>query len=421
MNELTRSNKCYKLKANDLNQLAKNRSLQKLNLINMKLHTAIVLLGIAFLTSCSESNDTPVNPTFTPNDIVVGNNFAQVEFSDDSRSMTWIEPSGATQKVYYADVNLETGLPDLANKQFIDNIQGQGWAYWGKDNQGSFFVIMNANKEFKIIRRTGTNTLTTTNLGTVNGDVKSLINVSNNPTKSYFWISYVVKTTTMGGKDKLYCFRSDNTSNTIFVNEEIPNTAGSAYELTFPRWVKNSEKLLYPFRGDANIPKFDMKIWDGQTQTSTQVTNDGNAFHHVDDLAFSINNQNYLFSSKDASVFTICQQQVNGFYTAIESYTTPTSISPITLTSFEPFTINGKTYGAYQVYEGGDIPGSTKGEIWFRGILGEATQLKISTLNGVTVDPEYVIGNNKVWIYYYGRPIGQATYDLHRCETPITF
>lgn len=387
------------------------------------LTTAIV--SLILLISCSKNDDKPINPTnptvFIANDIVVGNNIVQVEFSDDSRSMTWIEPGGGVQKVFYAEVNLETGLPDLANKQFIDNIQGQGWPYWGKDSQGSFFVIMNANNQFKVIRRIGINTLTTTNLGTVNSDNKSLINVSNDPTKSYFWISYVVKSSITGGKDKLYCFRSDNPSTVIFVNEEVPNTAGSAYELTFPRWVKNSEKLLYPFRGNPGIPKFDIKFWDGQTQTSTQVTNDGNAFHHVDDLAFSINNQNYLFSSKNANTLTICKQQTQGLYTEIESYTTPTTISPYTLTSFEPFTINGKTYGAYQVYNGGGIPGSTKGEIWLKGILGEILQTKISTLDGVSVDPEYVIGNHKVWIYYYGRPIGQTTYDLHRCETPISF
>jgi hypothetical protein len=214
------------------------------------------------LVSCGKEGANPNNPTpFTPNDITVGNNFAQVEFSEDSRSMTWVEPSGATQKVYYADVNLETGLPDLANKQFIDNIQGQGWPYWSKGSGAPFFLIMNANKEFKVIRRTGTNTLTTTNLGTANSDIKTLINVSNDSSKPYFWISYVVKTTVSGGKDKLYCFRSDNPSNRVFVNEEVPNTAGSAYELTFPRWVKNSEKLLYPFRGDPSIPKFDIKFW----------------------------------------------------------------------------------------------------------------------------------------------------------------
>jgi hypothetical protein len=213
----------------------------------MRLYFITLILGITFIISCSKNNDTPANPVsptvFTPKDSIVGNNFVQVEFSDDFKSMTWIEPSGGVQKVYYADVNLETGLPDLLNKQFVDNIQGQGWPYWGKDNQGSFFVIMNANNQFKIIRRIGTNTLTTTNLGTVNTDNKSLINVSNDPSKPYFWISYVVKSSVSGGKDKLYCFRSDNPTNVKFVNEEVPNTAGSAYELTFPRWVKNSEKL----------------------------------------------------------------------------------------------------------------------------------------------------------------------------------
>jgi len=114
--------------------------------------------------------------------------------------------------------------------------------------------------------------------------------------------------------------------------------------------------------------------------TSKQVIHDGNAFHHVDDLAFIINNQNYMFSSKDASILTICKLQANGLYTEIESYTTPTTILPYTLTSFEPFTINGKTYGAYQVYAGGGIPGSTKGEIWLNGILGEILQTKINRL-----------------------------------------
>jgi hypothetical protein len=128
-----------------------------------------------------------------------------------------------------------------------------------------------------------------------------------------------------------------------------------------------------------------------------------------------------LYSSKNASILTICQQQTNGLYAEIENYPTPTAIAPYTLTSFEPFTINGKTYGAYQVYQGGGIPGSTKGEIWLKGILGEALQTKISTLDGVSLDPEYVIGNHRVWIYYYGRPIGQLTYDLHRCETPISY
>ncbi|MDX2128356.1 MAG: hypothetical protein SFU91_04900 [Chloroherpetonaceae bacterium] len=356
---------------------------------------------------------------FVANDIIIGNNFAQVEFSDDGRSMTWVEPSGTIQKVYYADVNLETGLPDLVNKQFIDNIQGQGWPYWGKYSQGSFFLILNTSKEFILVRKTGFNTLIKTNLGTINSDIKTLINVSYNPSKPYFWVSYVVKSTTIGGKDKLYCFRSDNLTTRIFVNEEIPNNAGSAYELTFPRWVKNSEKLLYPFRGNSSIPKFDIKLWDSSTQTSTQITNDGNSFHHVDDLAFTINDQNYLFSSKDASILTICKQQTNGLYTEIESYSTPSTILPYTLTSFEPFTINGKTFGAYQVYEGGGIPGNTKGEIWLKGILGESLQIKISTLNGVTLDPEYLIGNSKVWIYYYGKPIGQSAFDLHRCETPL--
>lgn len=105
----------------------------------MQLSTFVLLCTFLLLSSCGKDDSKPSVIPFTPDDIIVGNNFAQVEFSEDSRSMTWVEPSGATQKVYYADVNLETGLPDLVNKQFIDNIQGQGWPYWGKDTSGPFF------------------------------------------------------------------------------------------------------------------------------------------------------------------------------------------------------------------------------------------------------------------------------------------
>jgi hypothetical protein len=36
------------------------------------------------------------------------------------------------------------------------------------------------------------------------------------------------------------------------------------------------------------------------------------------------------------------------------------------------------------------------------------------------VDPEYVIGANKVWIYYYGKAVGAPFFDLRRCETPLS-
>ncbi len=385
------------------------------------------IASLLFFQACKKADDPAdaLNPSvpFVANDVVIGSNFIQVEFSDDSRSMVWAEQTGTSgvAKVYYADVDLNTGLPDLNNKQFVDNIQNQGWPYWGSDSQGAFFVLMNSSKEIKIVRRNGTNTLVVTNLGTVNSDVKSLINVSHDPSKPYCWINYVVKTSLVGGKDKLYCFRSDNPSNRVFVNEELPNSSGSAYELTFPRWLKNSETLLYPFRGNAALPLFDIKFWDGKTQQSTQATNDGAAFHHVDDLAFSIGNQGYLFSSKNTNRLVISKLQPSGFYTESENYSTPTTIANFTLTSFEPFSVKGVTFGAYQVYEGGGIPGNSVGEIWLKGILGESLQIKISTLNGVTVDPEFVIGKNKVWIYYYGKPIGQSFYDLHRCETPLSF
>ena len=169
-----------------------------------------------------------------------------------------------------------------------------------------------------------------------------------------------------------------------------------------------------------------MKFWNGQTQTSTQVTNDipSSIFnHHVDDLPFRLPqfpNDTFMFSSKAAQQVAI-YQKTGTYFTQVQLHTCPTTINPKTLTSFEPFTICGnRTYGAYQVYSGSGIPGTTAGEIYLLGIFGDGLHIKISEFTGdVAVDPEYVIGNNKVWIFYYGKPTGPGNFNLHRCETPL--
>ena len=365
--------------------------------------------------------------TFIPKDTVLANNVFQVEFSDDYRSMVWCENLGSNNaRVWYADVDLNTGLPNFVTKQAIDTIQGQGWPYWGQDNVSKFFLIKNKYGHIKYIRRTGFNTLTQYDLGTVNNDVKSLTNVNSDSTKNYFWVNYVVLNPISTGLDSLFAFRSDNPTNRIFINAEKKNTAGSAYQLTFPRWLAQSELMAYPFRPFPSQPYFDMKFWNGQTQTSTQVTNDISSSifnHHVDDLPFRLPQfptDTFMFSSKAAQKVAI-YQKTGIYFTQVQLHTSPTSIIPTTLTSFEPFTICGnKTYGAYQVYSGGGIPGSTAGEIYLLGIFGDSIHTKISEFTGdVAVDPEYVIGNNKVWIFYYGKPTGLGNFNLHRCETPL--
>jgi hypothetical protein len=184
--------------------------------------------------------------TFIPKDTVLANNVFQVEFSDDYRSMVWCENLGSNNaRVWYADVDLNTGLPNFVTKQAIDTIQGQGWPYWGQDNVSKFFLIKNKYGHIKYIRRTGFNTLTQYDLGTVNNDVKSLTNVNSDSTKNYFWVNYVVLNPISTGLDSLFAFRSDNPTNRIFINAEKKNTAGSAYQLTFPRWLAQSELLVH--------------------------------------------------------------------------------------------------------------------------------------------------------------------------------
>jgi Secretion system C-terminal sorting domain len=364
---------------------------------------------------------------FIPRDSIIAANVFQVEFSDDSRSMVWCEGLGNnTAKVWYADLNLNIGLPNFATKQLIDTISGQGWPYWGQDQISRFFIIKNQYGEIKYIRRIGFNFLQVNNLGTLNSDDKSLINASSDSTKAYFWLSYVKINPLITGLDSLFVIASNNLSRRYLVNAERKNQAGSAYELTFPRWMSQSEILSYPFRPFSMQPYWDMKFWNGTSQTSRQVTNDiaSSIFnHHVDDLPFRLPqfpNDTFLFSSKALQQVAI-YQKTGTYFSRVQLHSPITSISSPSITSFEPFTINGnKTYGAYQVYAGSGIPGNTPGEIYLKGIFNDSLHTRISNYNGdVAVDPEYVIGNNKVWIYYYGKPTGPGYFNLHRCETPL--
>jgi len=323
-------------------------------------------------------------------------------------------------------VDLNSGLPNFTTKQLIDTIQGQGWPYWGQDSVSQFFLIKNRKGHIKYIRRTGFNTLTQYDLGTINANNKSLLNVNADSTKNYFWVNYAVKKPSSTGLDSLFAFRSDNPTDRIFINAEKKNAGGGAYELTFPRWLAQSELLTYPFRPFTTQPFWDMKLWNGQTLTSTPITNDISASifsHHVDDLPFILPQfptDTFMFSSKVAQKVAIYQKK-GTYFTQVQLHTSPTSIIPTTLTSCKPFTSCGnKTYGAYQVYSGGGTPGTTAGEIYLLSILGDTLHTKISTFNGdVSVDPEYVIGNNEVWIYYYGKPLGAGNVNLQRCETPL--
>jgi hypothetical protein len=255
---------------------------------------------------------------------------------------------------------------------------------------------------------------------------KQLTNVNSDSTKSYFWVNFIVKSTVTGGRDSLFCFKSTDTTNIILIATESPNVAGSSYELTFPRWLKNSELLAYPYKQVPSVPVFDMKYFDAASSISHPITNDYPA-HHVDDLTFTIDYlpaDTFLATMKNSKQLNISKKNSSsGYFQYQDQYSTPTSLDTSTgyvLSSFEPFTVNGNnTYGAYEIYEGTGIPGNTKGEIWLQGILGDTLRTKISTFNGVTVDPEYYIGNTDVYVFYYGKAIGAPYYDLHRCATPL--
>lgn len=275
-------------------------------------------LLLCVLLGCSKQS---LAQAFQPNDIVLGGNFFQVEFSDDSRYMTWCEqivslPGRA--KVYVTTVNPESGYPDLGSgKVLVDTIQGQGWPYWGQDETSPFFLLMNQNRIIRIVRVIG-NTLVPSIVAGPGKHQRSLINVSSDSTLSYFWISYTVLSNNFStGYDSLFVLSSDNPTVPVFVARERALASGSTYALTFPRWLKHSQILAVPFWPRAGIPLYDMKFWNGATQTSRVVTEDSKAAgandaSHIDDLPYTLADSpgdTFLFSSRSASSISIYKKR----------------------------------------------------------------------------------------------------------------
>ncbi len=122
----------------------------------------------------------------------------------------------------------------------------------------------------KFSRRNGTNNLRTFNLGIINPQIKALLNVLSDSTKFYCWITYIALDPG-SGKNSLFTFRSDNPTDVKFIDSELHNTGGSANELTFPRWMPDSEAPADPLRLDLKKPYWDIKFWNRQPQTAMEI------------------------------------------------------------------------------------------------------------------------------------------------------
>jgi Secretion system C-terminal sorting domain len=377
------------------------------------------------------ASETVVGQGFVRDDKLIGVNFFQVEFSGDGTGFTWCKQlpiPGGFAEVYFTTVDKTAGLPRLAQAQLVDTIQGQGWPYWGEDDQGPFFLLMNRRDSLKLVRVSASGQLTPTALVGPGPHERSLINVSSDSRLSHFWISYVVLSADfVNGYDSLFVLRSDAPTQPVFVAREEARSSGSTYALTFPRWLQQSEVLAFPF-WPTGLPLYDMKFWYGSSRTSRRVTFDSQTAtdkSHIDDLPFVLGSaptDTFMFSSKSATSLSIYKKPGAAVsFSEFENYAPLTTLGTVTLTSFEPFTLPGdRTYGAYQVYTGGGFPGNTPGEIWLKSILGDTLHIRISNKPGnVAVDPEFLVGTDSVWVFYYGRAATTDPYSLRRCATPL--
>jgi Secretion system C-terminal sorting domain len=180
--------------------------------------------------------------------------------------------------------------------------------------------------------------------------------------------------------------------------------------------------LTYPYTAGSAPVYFAMRWIDLSTNQTRNITNDGPAAH-LDDLAFIRGSDTLLFSSRNFVDLSIQKLNTGGFFAEQYRQRPSTGLSTTgtyRLSSFEPTDWQGKTYGAFQIWEGTGLPGSTEGEIWLTDLTAPHSLVRLNGINQVAVDPENVVGDTAVWVYYYGYTLGGPTlYNLYRTQTPL--
>jgi hypothetical protein len=247
----------------------------------------------------------------------------------------------------------------------------------------------------------------------------NLINVSRSSTANQ-WLSFNTPGTT---HDSLWVWNLNQPNQPRrLLGIEALGGGQSAYAATFPRWIEGSQILTFPYTAGSAIVYFAMRWIDLSTNQTRNISNDGPAAH-LDDLAFIRGTDTLLFSSRNFTELSIQKLNPGGFFQEQYRQTPSTGLSTTgtyRLSSFEPTDWQGKTYGAFQIWQGTGLPGSTEGEIWLTDLSPPHPLVRLNGNNQVAVDPESVVGDTAVWVYYYGYTLGGPTvYNLYRAQTPL--
>lgn len=397
--------------------------------------------------SVTASVQLSVNP-FTVNDQQIGDpniSYLQIELSPDMRFMTWIEDGAGQNGASVAwlcalDRVNGTLIPANGRGFRIAEIPNQGSPQWGQDSTGFYSITIDTDGRL-VVTRPSLNAD-----GTAAGVVTRLTTAAN-LTRAYPYPSriaqpggylvYLQDDPAVAGRQQLWWL---NLANPATENQITQGPVASIGQFGLPPYLVNIQRWFYDTASLANgvpivtygytppnpggqqpLTLEQLDFTSGTPPVASRAS--GISPQVLDPNPFIHQGERYIIGGLNAGpVGIVFRRDATGlFATEVQRIETTGSAlaNPSNFASAEPFLRNGQLYSAYQLNEPG-APGTTNGEIFITGLLGNTTRRMISLPTpSRRADPEVFIGLNKVWVLYYARTGPTSRWTLRRAETGL--
>lgn len=373
--------------------------------------------------------------------------------------MAWSEPAANGKfRVWVCQMNPATGdflKPELFGRELEVGLNETSVPYWGQDDQGVF--VMRLVPDTRAIARV--------RVDVVGGVLTAAVDfppIPTNATRVPFYPSW-----NPNSAKTYYGFFQQNEPNSAsqlflldfdkpfqdsliqltqdsvlysnvdlgFITEAF--TFPSCY-YTGPRWVYGRNFLTFGVFESTTSSRIQLRYLDldAPGPPTVRVGSD-DPYAHNDDFPFQF--QGRLYTAGGLNYTTLFgvhrwDDVLQRFEPQqVRSITNSQLFQPAVTSSMEPFVWNNAVYSASLVLSDtaytptpfGPI-GAVPGEIWLHSLLADGG-VPDSSLNLIVhpstrlvrSDPEYYIGTDSVWIFYYGKPVGPGVQQLHRCSTPL--
>jgi len=397
--------------------------------------------------SASATVRVTVNP-FAVNDQAIGDpnlSYIQIELSPDMRFMTWIEDGAGQNGASVAwlcalDGVNGTLIPANGRGVRIADIPNQGSPQWGQDATGFYSITIDTDGRFVVTRPSLNGD------GTAAGSITRLTTAPNR-TRAYpypsritqpgGYVVYLEDDPAVAGRQQLWWLNLASPANE---NQITQGPVASIGQFGLPPYLVNIQRWFYDTASLANgVPVVtygytppnpggqqpltleQLDFTGGTPPIASRVA--GTSPQVLDPNPFIHQGERYVIGGLNAGpVGVLFRRDPSGlFSTEVQRIETTGSglSSPSNFASAEPFVRNGQLYTAYQLNDPG-APGTTNGEIFITGLLGNTTRRMVSPSSpSRRADPEIFIGRDRVWILYYARTSNMARWTLRRAETGL--